>query len=596
MLIDRDLGRWYFLIASLSLAGFFFLFLYAGPYIFKVASIILLAIGVTHLKRGIAIHRYYEGLKKLKTYDLSTDRVPAKKGYLFFGRGFMWDNRHTQMVRGLTQGSIKDYLGENEELGGRSILHGVGSQEEEDIFIPEIDFSSHLSLSGCTRVGKTRFLEVLLSQIIKKGDPLIVMDPKGEERFLNFCYNQAIKAGREKKFVIFCPPHAKVSCTYNPLSHYAALTDIADRIVALLPQGGDSQAFTNFCHSIILATVEGLDYVKISSTFENIEKYALMPEYANDLYRKVTEKWVEKTGGSAKTLAPQRELYKQKVFAIKDNLEKEGRPVPDMKVWLDLNAFAEHPRENFLKMSNELTPMFKLFNAGKNRRLLSTVPADIDWQRDLDIESKIIYFYLGSLIGAKSAYEIGKITLQDLIAYIGRRYVYTPEAQRHPVWLVVDEFHNLCYPGFVDLISKAGGAGLRVIISMQSLADLEANMKWNAKAHAQQILDNTGTKICMRAADRYTADRFTSITGTASVSTLTESRMVTPEMDDAAEPFDTRYHATTAEQEVPLLRSNWINELPKGHAFMYYQGKTYKLKLPLFPDPERDFFQDKRIR
>jgi len=92
--------------------------------------------------------------------------------------------------------------------------------------------------------------------------------------------------------------------------------------------------------------------------------------------------------------------------------------------------------------------------------------------------------------------------------------------------------------------------------------------------------------------DRYTADRFTSITGITSVETKTESAYVTPEVDDSQEVFDTSYRTTTAKKEIALIQPTWLNELPKGQAFMYHQGKAYKLKFPLFPEPERDFFKE----
>ncbi len=593
---DRNLNSLYLAVAIVAIGGILFLCFYPCFYVFKMGAVVLLIIGTPYLRKGLRVQRYFKKLKELKVFNLLPFKVPVKKDNLYIGKGFMWDNRQTQMMQDLARDGIKTYLPENNDLGGRSVLHNVGSDVEEDLFLSVPGFTSHLSLIGETRVGKTRFLEVLLSQIIERGDSLIVMDPKGEDRLLNFCYSQAIESGREKDFIIFCPPFPQASKTYNPIADYVSVTDIADRIVALLPQGGESQAFTNFCHSIILAVAEGLDAIGEVITFDKIERYSFSPEAASDLLVKVIktflrEKFKKEYPKEVEDPTPWIDHYYE---VLRKAEEEMGEPAPRSKACENLIKFYRHPRENFMKMANELGPLLVMFNSGENRRLLSHIPSDINWQQMLDKDHKIIYFYLGSLIGLKTAYSIGQIALQDLISYIGRRYVYSTE--RNPVWLVVDEFHNLCYPGFVDLISKAGGAGLRVIISMQSLADLEANMRWNARAHAQQILDNTATKICMRVSDRYTADRFTSIMGRVEVGATSESVYVTPEVDDSKEVFDTSFRTTSRQMEVPLIRSNWINEIPKGHAFMYSGGQTYKVKFPLFPEPKRDFFKELNLR
>src|SRR5207244_13113844 len=121
---------------------------------------------------------------------------------------------------------------------------------------------------------------------------------------------------------------------------------------------------------------------------------------------------------------------------------------------------------------------------------------------------------------------IGMLALQDLLNFIGRAYAY--EQAKTPVRLIVDEVGRLVFPGFVDLLSQAGGQGVMAVLAFQSVADLLSVL---GPAGAQQILDNTNTKLWFRANDYATAKAFDDVDRQGQVRAKRESASYRPVFD-----------------------------------------------------------------
>ncbi len=66
-------------------------------------------------------------------------------------------------------------------VGGNPVLHAVGMLEgERDIYESLGERVGHKLVLGTTRVGKTRLAEIFITQDIRRGDTVIVFDPKGD--------------------------------------------------------------------------------------------------------------------------------------------------------------------------------------------------------------------------------------------------------------------------------------------------------------------------------------------------------------------------------------------------------------------------------
>jgi len=137
--------------------------------------------------------RYRKRLRRLPKYELTAGKIPWSKKRLFLGRGFAWGQRHVQRlveVRSplgqslLEPGPVYraartlEVLAERWRIlsplarftswdsplnpvrplppvGGDPALHGIGSDEERDVWLDLRAREGHMIVLGTTGVGKT---------------------------------------------------------------------------------------------------------------------------------------------------------------------------------------------------------------------------------------------------------------------------------------------------------------------------------------------------------------------------------------------------------------------------------------------------------
>lgn len=103
--------------------------------------------------------------------------------------------------------------------------------------------SLHLSV---VLIGKTRLAEMLIAQDIRRGEVVIVFDPKGDVDLLRRVFAEAERAGRGGEFFMFHLGHPEISARYNPVGSFSRITEVATRIAGQLPSEGQSAAFKEF--------------------------------------------------------------------------------------------------------------------------------------------------------------------------------------------------------------------------------------------------------------------------------------------------------------------------------------------------------------
>ena len=102
----------------------------------------------------------------------------------------------------------------------------------------------HTLVLGTTRVGKTRLAEILITQDIRRGDVVIVFDPKGDADLLRRVYAEAKRAGRTKDFYLFHLGFPEVSARYNAIGSLTpARQNPLDNVIAAA-QSYDKQLWT----------------------------------------------------------------------------------------------------------------------------------------------------------------------------------------------------------------------------------------------------------------------------------------------------------------------------------------------------------------
>src|SRR3989475_2914331 len=482
---------------------------------------------------------------------LELSRLPQQSQMQYMGHGFSWDSQHANEVLATERNSKALAKPERKpgDPGGVAVIHAVGCREEAPVFLPLNDLEGHMLVSGATRTGKTYYLQLDLVQAIERGNEAVIfIDPKGDLKVLHRAYDAAARAGRERDFLFFSLAFPHISCTYNPLHNFVLGMEIPDRLAGLLPGGGQSEPFKAFAWEVINVIAQAMLLAGERPLLSKIARYA-------------------KVNGTLEELLP-----------------KVPEQTPEYEYLL---ALIKHPPDHYDKMVSSLKPMLSKLDTPDFRSLMSITSPELDWDRAIR-NKRIVYMFMGSMIVKETAYAIGMLALQDLLNFIGRAYAY--EQTKTPVRLIVDEVGRLVFPGFVDLLSQAGGQGVMAVLAFQSTADLLSIL---GTAGAQQILDNTNTKLWFREIGRASAKAFADVAGQGPMLTKRESASYRPVLDGKHAPRGLAFDATFSQQSTEvidnLVREDWLMKLPRGQAFLYASGYTYKTRFPLLPEPRHRF-------
>src|SRR5438874_10571109 len=482
---------------------------------------------------------------------LELSHLPHQSQMQYIGHGFFWDSQHANEVLAAERDS-KALVGSKRkpgDPGGVAVIHAVGCREEAPVFLPVNDLEGHMLVSGATRTGKTYYLQLDLVQAIERGtEAVIFIDPKGDLSVLHRAYDAAVRAGRQKDFQFFSLAYPHLSYTYNPLHNFVLGMEMPDRLSGLLPGGGQSEPFKAFAWEVINVIAQAMLLAGERPLLSKIARYAKVNSSLEELLPKIP---------------------------------------PHTPEYEYLQGLIKHPPDHYDKMVSSLKPMLSKLDTPDFRNLMSVTTPELDWDRVIHLK-RIVYMFMGSMIVKETAYAIGTLALQDLLNFIGRAYAY--EQAKTPVRLIVDEVGRLVFPGFVDLLSQAGGQGLMAVLAFQSVADLVSVL---GTAGAQQILDNTNTKLWFRATDFATAKTFADVAGQGPLLTRRESAAYRPVVQGMAVRNRLAFDATFAQQSTEvvdnLVREEWMMKLTGGQAFLYASGQTYKTRFPGMPEPMNRF-------
>ena len=482
------------------------------------------------------------------------------KGILL-GRAFQWSKEHTQELEDYLHKSSKPLpMGTDSRLGYPA-LHAVGMGKEKPLVLAWGDLTGHALFGGTTRSGKTRLLEVVLAEAIRGPGTVVVIDPKGDaELFIRAAY-QAWRLGR--RFAFFSPAFPEESASFNPFGTCKSPSEVATRVQALMPGGGamgKDPFFTEYPLAIVERLAEAQKAVGERWTIEGLHGVTTLPEPLKALVANYLHEVVFEDEDAGEPLEELLQRY-------------EGSSVRDRLADGLIDDVAKS-REYFQKVTANLTPAFRGVTGGGMTRLLSSVEPDLTWDGIVKNRT-VVYFSMNSLMFGEVANRIGRVILQDLIGFLGRRYAYDDPARMSPITILLDEFSNIAYPGFIDALNKGGGARAQFMLAMQSLADPESSMQRDG---TQRVLDNLGTRVWFRLADDATAKLATEALGYTTVRREDISYSLNFGGGSATSAAS---RGAMREAEVLLFRSEWLTGMPTGEALVRRRGENWKLRVPL---------------
>ena len=569
--------------------------------------------------RALVVVRYQRNLRRRRRWVVGAEDVPKREDALFLGRGFEWTARHTQRFADTQKaryarwaaprrpGKVGD---DGSDVGGDAALHGV-EMRERDVWLPMGERNGHMLVLGTTRVGKTRALEVMASQDIRRGDTVVVFDPKGDPDLLRTVYGMCRAAKRESQFRMFHLGYPDISARYNGVGDFRRVTEVATRIANQVEGEGQSAVFRQFVWRFVnivaravTAVGERPDYRTIHRHVLNIDE--LFVSYARELFGGVEgladrvkdmERRAENQAGNRERRF---EGHSYAAEAWERVLEDPDRAVEADEVLEGLRSAMRYERAYFDKLVASLLPLLEKMTSGKVAELLAPDYRGVeggptgdprptwDWAQVVT-QRLVVYIGLDALSDAPVAQAVGNSMFADLVGYAGERYKhgdgygYVDGGGAAPGRVVVhmDEFSELMGDEFVPMVNKSGGAGVNITAYSQTLADIEAAI--GDKAKAAQVLGNFNTLLMFRVRGLDTAQLVAEQLPTVGVTDITHIAGYTDSSDpDSEQSFTSRQEDRVSSQQVALLDAYALTRLPKGECFALLRGgRLVKLRLPL---------------
>ena len=600
------------------------------------AGAVLTMLGLIRGRQAWRVLRYQHNMRRLPTYRLRATQIPISRRKLFLGKGFRWTQKHTQRLRDTIRPEVQRYvlpgrwyqwarqkevawesmpvlkwlahllrtsawwnpLAPLPSVGGKPALHAV-EPKEQPIWMDINERVGHTLVLGTTRVGKTRLAELLITQDIRRGDVVIVFDPKGDAGLLKRLYTEAKRSGRAKDFYLFHLGYPEASARYNAIGNFSRITEVATRIANQLPSEGNSAAFKEFAWRFVNIIARALVALKRRPDYQQVRRYIndiepLFIEYARYyLDQQGFKEWQVQVSEIAESIK-ERNLptalrgRNPEAIALMRHLQSQERYDPVLEGLL--SAF-KYDKTYFDKIVSSVGPLMEKLTTGKIAELISPDYLDekdrrpiFEWM-DVIRRKGIVYVGLDALTDTTVASAVGNSMFADLVSVAGHIYkhgVPGESSERLPtISIHADEFNELIGDEFIPLLNKAGGAGFQVTAYTQTWSDVEARIGNRAKAG--QVAGNFNTLIMLRVKELATAEMLTDQLPKVEVFTL----MSVSGVDDSSDPgsgidFKSRNEDRISVSEVPLLTPAELVTLPKGRAFALLEGgQLWKLRMPL---------------
>lgn len=643
-------------IASLSLLTPFGAYVVNNPSWLLPLTSTLACWGSYRLYQSSKLIRYQKSLRRMPKFEMSSSQIPWSRDRLYLGIGFRWDQRHTERLEQLKQAKhrhltlpsklyrmareiehrhyrnavlegVRNHIALLTKqdtwwnpvaplppIGGNSAIHSVGLWEGEAPCWEAIsERVGHKVVVGTTRVGKTRLAEIMITQDIRRGNVVIVFDPKSDADLLRRMYLEAKKAGREDDFIIFHLGFPELSWGYNPIGDFEKVTEVADRIAGQLPGEGNSRAFRDFVWRFVNVITRALVALSIKPDFKKLYRYAqdvdgllvdlyelffdkVLPDWRNRLAlmdidpSKVADKALKQRDPLAVTYI---EFAKQMNLISDANQEDTSRSSLELAdIARSLSAILNNERSYFDKLVSSLYPLLEKLTTGQVGDVISPNLDDpynqtpiFDWMEAFNRKA-IVYVGLDSLSIPMVAATVGSSMFADITSKAGRMYKHgvgygfvNPRGEKISISIHADEFNELIGDEFIPLLNKAGGAGFEVTVYTQTWADVEA--KIGSKAKADQISGNLNTLIMLRVKNKVTAQLLTDQVDEVLISTVTPSSGVS-DNNDTLSDFKSSNQDIVRQERVACVTPSDITKLPKGQAFALLEGgQLWKLRFPM---------------
>jgi len=369
------------------------------------------------------------------------------------------------------------YIGNGTELGDCT-------GKIKKIIMPDEDRRGHLFCFGATRVGKTRLIESMIEQDIRKGYSVCFIDPKGDINIFSKIVQVALEENRQDDLCLVTPIFPDYSSKIDPLAYYYMSEEIVSHVVSGIK--AKEEFFINVAYETTLVIVLSL---------------LLFKKIRGDTGEegRINFDDIKSRASHAGLTSLKNELE------VIRNMEPKAQEIIE-----SLNQILSSPPDYFAKISSSLRTVLTSISTGSVGTIIGQAKSNKFIERLESNKKTILIIQTGSLLTRRTAHIVGRVLISMVQSFIGRRYASGKKVSP-PLCMYIDEMSNVIYLGIEDLFNKGGGADVWVHGFTQSIADLEAEI---GAAPAKKILDNTNTKIFMRVNDPSTAKYISDYAGT----------------------------------------------------------------------------------
>ncbi|NVM20477.1 MAG: TraM recognition domain-containing protein [Desulfobacterales bacterium] len=363
------------------------------------------------------------------------------------------------------------------KIKAQSTLLGRGyrlgkPQAAKDIWLPDADRKGHMFCFGSTRIGKTKLIELMIAQDIRKGYSVTLFDPKGDIDLLSSIVQVAFEENRQHELCLITPIFPEYSASIDPLAYYFMPEELVSHVVSGIK--AKEEFFVNIAYEttlIIVLTLLLFAKARNEKCWINL----------NDIKQRASHACLED---------------------LKAELESMPESPEKADILASLMQILDSPKDYFAKISSSLRTTLTSLSTGNVGKIIGRAQSNQFIKRLEQNRRVILIVQTGSLLTRKTAHIVARVLISMIQSFIGRRYA-SGRRVSPPLAIYLDEASNLMYIGIDELFNKAGGAGAWVHAFTQSISDLEAEI---GRPFAKKILDNTNTKVFMRVNDPATAE------------------------------------------------------------------------------------------
>ena len=519
----------------------------------------------------------------------------GKPETMWFGWGFDWTPTHTQRAVDYMLSGVKP--NHDNEHPGSLWIHGLNRGKETDITVPLKSLEGHTLMFGTTGAGKTRAYEIMVTQAIHRGDTVIMIDPKGDKELRDRMELECKRAGRDSAFLFFHPAFPQTSIRLDPMRNFTRTTEIASRIVSLLPsKTGNSDSFTAFAFRALNLVAQGLVETGKRPSIKQLRYYieggaeSLLVNAIEAHANRVDPEWkisaepffVKARAGKAKKMDT---ITNPDWLATIEWYKTTWSNGPKGSEGIDgLLSLVEHNRLHFSKMIASLIPVLNMLTSGDLGDLLSPDEEDENDKRPILDTSTIIsgkhvlYVGLDSLSDSIVSSAIGSIVLADFASVAGM--IYNSGIKPGRISMFVDEAAEVVNLPFIQILNKGRGAGFQVVMATQTLPDIVARLGDEAKA--RQVVGNCNNLITLRIKDGDTQQFVVETFGQTWIKTVQQSISTAVNTSENIVNYAGNSGQSLTFGEHDLFPQHLLGHLPNFHYIASIAGgRVIKGRLPI---------------